>query len=133
MDMNVYFSGWRPATTVRDNIAQGMSDALQRFERHIRQVNVYVEDVNGPKGGVDKVCRCVLHLNRMPPLVIEDRDASLIALLDRITNRVAYSLSKRVARNDRSKNTALGHLPFSESPFSDAVSPLPDSSVSDAS
>jgi hypothetical protein len=62
---------------------------------------LYVEDVNGPRGGVDKQCRCVLHLRRMPPVVIQDKDESMNALIYRVANRAAYALSQRTDRRTK--------------------------------
>ena len=89
-------------------IEQNFERSLERFRSRIQSVQLYLEDVNGPKGGVDKVCRCVLHLKKLSPVVIRDADESWSALVQRTANRAAHSVGKAIARNrtqkrDRSK------------------------------
>ncbi len=75
-----------------------LNDSLARFQHRLRHVCVYVEDVNGPRGGRDKQCRCVLHLKRQPPIVIQDQDDNLRSLMRRITERAVFALSQRLGR-----------------------------------
>jgi CBS domain-containing protein len=55
---------------------------LGKFARSIERVSVRTEDVNGPRGGVDKVCRIKVVLSGLPSVVVEQRDASLSAAVD---------------------------------------------------
>ena len=38
-----------------------LAAAIEPLAQRVKQVLVYIEDVNGPRGGVDKQCRCVVH------------------------------------------------------------------------
>jgi len=75
-----------------------LTTALARFAHRLRRVSVYVEDVNGPRGGADKQCRCVLYLRRVPPLVIQDQGECVASLIYRVANRAAHTVSKEVER-----------------------------------
>jgi len=88
-----------------ENILLG---TLERFQHRLKQVYLYIEDLNGPRGGVDKQCRCVLHLRRMPPIVVQDRDESLTSLIHRVANRAAYALSQKTDR--RNKHVLRGRV-----------------------
>ena len=68
--------------------------SLRRFRNKLKQVCLYFEDVNGPRGGIDKQCRCVLYLRNLPPVVINDRDESIRALVHRIADRASHTLSR---------------------------------------
>ncbi len=78
-----------------------LTDSLGRFAHRLKQIYLFIEDTNGPRGGVDKQCRCVLHLRRMAPVVIEDQDESMLALIHRVANRAAYALSQQTARKKK--------------------------------
>lgn len=79
-------------------IEETFSNSLARFRNRVKSVQLYFEDVNGPKGGVDKECRCVLHLRKLPPVVIRDSDECWTTLVLRAANRAAYSVGKSVDR-----------------------------------
>lgn len=49
---------------IRAQIQRAVSTSLGRFIRHIRSIEVLLEDFNGPRGGVDKRCRIDLYLKR---------------------------------------------------------------------
>lgn len=98
MDVEVYFGGFKPTQVVRQDVVEMLEDALTRYAKYVRCVSVNVTDVNGPKGGVDKQCRCVVRLKRMPSIVVQDSDASYGLLINRVIDRVAFSVSERVDR-----------------------------------
>jgi putative sigma-54 modulation protein len=45
------------ADTVRSYVDRKLQAGLQRFAGRLRNVQVTLQDVNGPRGGVDKSCR----------------------------------------------------------------------------
>lgn len=98
MVLSVHFSG-------ADRLAFGDHDcerivlqSLERFRHRLKRVSVYIEDINGPRGGEDKQCRCVLHLRGMEPVVIKDQDENLTTLIYRVANRATHALSRRADR-----------------------------------
>lgn len=102
MDLSVNFGNLKPAKVVQDDVTELITASFERFRSYIRCVSVTVTDINGPRGGVDKQCRCVLQLKRMAPIVIEDRDESFFSLLTRVSNRAAHTLSQRIDRKQTS-------------------------------
>lgn len=104
MQLSVRLSGIKNSHFRRDNCTTILRDALQRFGRRLRQVNLYLEDVNGPRGGIDKQCRCVLHLNRGAPIVIRDTDDNLNKLMHRVASRASHALSRELDRCQKRLN-----------------------------
>lgn len=43
---------------------------LHRLVQYVNRVSVNFDDVNGPKGGIDKQCKVKLSLNTMSPVVV---------------------------------------------------------------
>lgn len=74
---------------------QLLMQALERFCSRVAVVRVSLEDVNGPRGGVDKQCRCVVQLDCGGRVIVQDRDRSLGSLMVRVANRVAHSVSRQ--------------------------------------
>ncbi len=107
MKLSTHFENFEPAQVVKDDFSELMLNAVERFQSRIRKLNVSVRDINGPKGGVDKKCRCVLHLKRMAPIVIEDTADNYLNLVNRVAERVSYTLSQKidkVRKNSRARS-----------------------------
>lgn len=66
----------------RDYIRRKLSIKLRKYERSIERISVRLEDVNGPRGGVDQSCRIKVVLRALPSVVFESRDAALSAAVD---------------------------------------------------
>lgn len=98
MQMAIRFSGGKRSDFGNHAYEEVLSNALDRFGHQLKKVTLYVQDINGPRGGVDKQARCVLHLRRMSPIVISDKDSSMSALLYRVANRASYALSQKTDR-----------------------------------
>ena len=69
-----------PAAT--SYVRRKLSNKLGGFANDIERVSVRVEDVNGPRGGVDQRCRIKVVLRGQPSVIFESRDASLNAAVD---------------------------------------------------
>jgi ribosome-associated translation inhibitor RaiA len=55
---------------------------LGKFASSIERTSVRIEDVNGPRGGVDKRCRIKIVLSGLPSIVVETVYHSLQAAID---------------------------------------------------
>lgn len=110
MQINIHFSGGKKSDFGNHDFENVLAGSLERFESRLKIANMYISDANGPKGGVDKYCRCVLHLRRMSPIVIQDQDASMSALLYRVANRASYALAQKVNRKNKRKREKVTEL-----------------------
>lgn len=72
--------------------------ALSRFGERIRRITVRLEDLNGPKGGVDLACRVKVDLRDQESIFVEEREATLSVVVDRVADRVAEAMARRVDR-----------------------------------
>jgi putative sigma-54 modulation protein len=86
----------------RTYIHRKLGMKLGKFATSIERVSVRAEDVNGPRGGIDKACRIKVVLRGLPSVVVEASDASLGAAVDGaltgIERAVRRSLQRRRSR-----------------------------------
>jgi putative sigma-54 modulation protein len=90
----------------RQQIERRASFALARLSTLIKRVEVSLADTNGPRGGVDKRCRVLVHLDGGSTAFVEDRDSDLVALIDRTLDRAGRAAHKRVDLATRGRRVA---------------------------
>jgi putative sigma-54 modulation protein len=77
--------------------------ALRRFSHHVRRLRIYVADVNGPRGGVDKQCRILLDVAPSGSLVLEETDVRLHEAMDRAADRLRRCICRDMKRRQARK------------------------------
>ena len=83
-------------------IRRKLGTKLGKFARSVERISVRLEDVNGPRGGVDHHCRIKVVLRRLPTVVYEQRGASLPAVIE----RAIAGIERVVRRSLRRKRMA---------------------------
>ncbi len=82
----------------RAYIRRKLGRRLGKFAGAIERVSVRTEDVNGPRGGIDRMCRIKVVLKGLPSVVLEHRDASLTAAVDGALAAVETAVGRAVQR-----------------------------------
>jgi ribosome-associated translation inhibitor RaiA len=78
---------------MRSHTERRLAFALDRFSRGVKNVLVWVGDLNGPKGGADKSCRIAVELLR-GRVVLEERGPDLYVAIDRAAHRAAAKVAR---------------------------------------
>ena len=95
---------------VRDHTRRRLQFALGRFQDAVASVRVSVEDVNGPKGGVDKHCRLrVTLVEGGPPILAEGWDEEVPAAVDAAAQRLTRSVTRALSRRRTRPSRTLSH------------------------
>jgi len=68
-------------------------------------VIVFLQDRNGPKGGIDKVCRILAKVQGCGSIMATVSDSDWHAAVDRATTRIGHTVSRQVGRQ-RDRSTA---------------------------
>lgn len=81
-----------------DHIDRRLRFALARFGPRIARVVVSLDDVNGPRGGIDKACRIVVRLKNGGDVVASVEDVDWEVAIDRATTRIGHTVARDVSR-----------------------------------
>jgi CBS domain-containing protein len=82
----------------RAYIRQTLGMKLGKYATSIERVSVRMEDVNGPRGGVDQVCRIKVVLSGLPSVVFQSQAASLKDAINGALAGVGRAVRRRVQR-----------------------------------
>lgn len=66
-----------------------------RFGDWLTRVEVFVKDVNGPKGGIDKHCRMEARPRGSEPVVIDHQDKDAYICMTRAAGKLEKALERR--------------------------------------
>lgn len=82
----------------RDYIRQRLAKRLGKFDRFVERTSVRVEDINGPRGGVDKRCRVKIALRGLPSVVVEEHHYSPRAAIDLAFDGIERTVRRTIER-----------------------------------
>jgi putative sigma-54 modulation protein len=112
MNWELNDTGVRRPQDLPDHLDRRLRFALARFGSRIEKVSVFLHDRNGPKGGIDKVCRILAKVRGCGTLTAAVVDSEWIAAVDRATTRIGHTVSRQVARL-RERQVASARMPVS--------------------
>lgn len=79
---------------LRDHIVRRLESALDTFRDHVQEAVVYLMDLNGPKGGVDKLAQITIRVSRIGELAVRETGTTMPAALNRAARRLKYRLAE---------------------------------------
>lgn len=98
MMIQVSGKGFELAQDLRTDVEERVGIGFVRFTKRIRRVNVFLEDVNGPKKGFDKSLRLIVDIDRLPLIIVEEKGEFWLSLVDKAVQRSAHSLGRQIDR-----------------------------------
>jgi putative sigma-54 modulation protein len=100
--MNVFVHHNREPVTpdLQQLIERHMATALDRIDCRLGRIDVYVTDVNGPRGGVDQVVRVVVQLGRLGPVFVQAQHHELPVAVANAAQKARRAV-RRVLRRKR--------------------------------
>lgn len=81
-----------------DYVERSLRFALGRFSSRARVVRVRVEDLNGPKGGVDKRCVVTVSGDGFERCVVDVRDTTVQAAVDQAAGIASRAVARALER-----------------------------------
>ena len=91
---NVQLSG-----ELDDFVAATMQRSLDRLRDDIVSIDVFMKDVNGPRGGVDKHVVARIHLRNRINLIVEATDENLRRAIQKSAGRAKRAVTRRLKKS----------------------------------
>jgi putative sigma-54 modulation protein len=104
MELEIRGQNVRVGNELHDHVERQMNFALGQFESWLSGVSVQLEDVNGPKGGIDKQCRVLANIKGGKTVKIEDVDEDFIVAVNRAADRLGHAISREVEKRREKKS-----------------------------
>lgn len=98
MRLELRTRGVDAAGELRDFLVGRLRPALARLGRRVGRVRVYLRDVNGPRGGLDKQCRVVVDLPPRGRVVVTGADADVRDAITATASRAGLAVKRRLQR-----------------------------------
>ena len=87
-----------------------VESSLRAFSEMVSSVELSLKDINGPKGGVDKLVRVKTRLRTGKVLAVESTRASLYSAIAVSLQRTKRSVRRNLKRYKRIEKVRLRHL-----------------------
>jgi putative sigma-54 modulation protein len=88
----------RWTSDLRKKVERTISFAVDRFSSRIGHVSVHLADLNGPRGGVDKVCQMTAELKGAEPILILEKGGNVLVMVNRAARRLGYRIGNKIDR-----------------------------------
>ncbi len=98
MDILVRFRGLDSSDALRAYAERRVSFRLGRFGHALRSVLVKVSDVNGPRGGLDKLCHVQVRGEGVRTFSLQALSGDAYAAVDVAVGRIARVVGRELAR-----------------------------------
>lgn len=83
---------------LEQQVQRSIEFAVDRHRSRIDRISVYVTDLNGPRGGVDKLCQITAEVRGAKPVMILEKGDDILAAVKRAVRRLAYRIGRRLHR-----------------------------------
>ena len=81
-----------------ESIANRVESTFSKFGDIIKSVEIFVEDINGPKGGIDKQARIKIDLKRMKNVFVSSESSSVRKAISQSVNRAGRAVARSIQR-----------------------------------
>lgn len=92
---------------LREYIERRLQLALDRFDHRLDRIHVRLEDVNGPRGGVDKRCRVQVIGRPSWRIHVEGAGATFYDAIDAAAARARRSIGQLLSRLAEQRKEAV--------------------------
>lgn len=104
MDVQMVAQEFSLTPSLRGHLLRRLRVAFARAQDRAIRVVVRLRDLNGPRGGHDKLCQVSVTMPGRPALVIREVHADMYAAIDLAVKRAAYTAMRVAVRMRRERH-----------------------------
>jgi ribosomal subunit interface protein len=101
MDVQMLAQEFSLTPSLQDHLQQRLHRAFAHARTHVARIVVRLRDLNGPRGGRDKVCQVSVTLPGRPEVVIREVQEDMYHAIDCAVKRAAYRAMRMLKRKRR--------------------------------
>ena len=98
MNIIIQARGFAVTAAIRLHVERRVLFAFGWADDQVKKVAVRLFDLNGPRGGEDKLCQIQILAKGVPQVVIQDVEADVYVAIDRAADRAGRVLTRRLER-----------------------------------
>jgi ribosome-associated translation inhibitor RaiA len=107
MQLEVRCRGMESSELLLGHIERRTRFQLGRFAHEISRVGVHLDDVNGPRGGVDTRCLVTVHGPWLGQLTLDELGVDAYRATSRALKRIARVVARSLARRQSARGRRL--------------------------
>jgi ribosome hibernation promoting factor len=85
-------------TSLAEYVQHRIELCLDRFEDHVRDVTVRLDDISGPHGPGTKRCHMEVHFFHRDPVIVEQKHSDIYTAVDKAGSRLKRTVRRQINR-----------------------------------
>lgn len=110
MNLQLQTQGFDLTDAIRAYVHRQIDFNLVNFESHIVSVDVFLSDINGPKGGPDKKALVCIRLDSRSTITVEQTRTDLYAAIKVVSRQAKNTVRRALNKHRRMEKLALREL-----------------------
>lgn len=110
MKVRIQSQGFTITPAICARVNKKLSGLLSRYDEELISVEVYLKDLNGPKGGYDKQAVIRVQLRHLAPISISTTHTDVYKAIDVTVRRLLRSVRRTVSRKNLINRRGLHHI-----------------------
>jgi putative sigma-54 modulation protein len=99
MNVKIRCADFELTEAIRAHAERRLAFAVSRWSDQLSDIQVRLEDINGPRGGDDKICRIQMRLKGHGEHVVEAHDSDLYQAIGIASERAGRKLERALSRH----------------------------------
>ena len=96
MKLRLTTHGIELSADLHDYVKRRAHFSLGRFAARIRSVSIRLADINGPRGGIDKLCDVRVDVGHRQPVMVRERQVSIHAAVAFAVERAERAVQRQL-------------------------------------